>query len=635
MRRENYLTFSVLVLLIVFILGAVSNAIYSVRQIDNREIAPYIAIVTNNLGVKTKLVRLEATVKEFHAKPTESNAKMAQRSYRIMSASILNDVESELTRQLHEIHGDVSQLEEFISRLKGLKSSFGSLEVNSSNTRQIIRTLEGAYRFWNLYSGEIVQRVQAQHDLTLSSWDEKHTNQLIMLIAIAFASIAAVGLVFAQYMSQVRLSANLEQQAIKLKRAKQQAEESAESKARFLANMSHEIRTPMNGVVGMLQILKRSQLNQKQIDQLNIAINSADSLLVLINDILDYSKIDSGKLNIETVEFNIHEQYQAVIETTMIMIPDDADLQLKLDDSGLEEILVVGDPIRLRQIVTNLVSNAIKFTSSGHVTLSASLQEKAGNGLELRCSVQDTGLGIEPQKLESLFEAFTQADDSTTRKFGGTGLGLSICKRLCELMGGSISASSEPGKGSCFSFEIMLEKAVSGTESDPTAEHVSDIQNDSVPAEDSLENVNSESGSNSSNDGANKPFNGQHILLVEDNKVNQLVAQHMLTQLGLQVDIRANGKEALEALNEGSYSLILMDCQMPEMDGFEATQRIRNGEAGDDYLSTPIVALTANAMQGDRERCLAAGMDDYISKPVEAEEFKSTLSKNLSSVVRD
>lgn len=456
-----------------------------------------------------------------------------------------------------------------------------------------------------------------------------------MLIAIALASIATVGLVFAQYMSQVRLSANLEQQAIKLKWAKQQAEESAESKARFLANMSHEIRTPMNGVVGMLQILKRSQLNQKQIDQLNIAINSADSLLVLINDILDYSKIDSGKLNIETVEFNIHEQYQAVIESTMIMIPDDADLQLKLDDSGLEEILVVGDPIRLRQIVTNLVSNAIKFTSSGHVTLSASLQEKAGNGLELRCSVQDTGLGIEPEKLESLFEAFTQADDSTTRKFGGTGLGLSICKRLCELMGGSISACSEPGKGSCFSFEIMLEKAVSGTESDPTAEHVSDIQNDSVPGEDSSENVNSESGSNSSSDGANKPFNGQHILLVEDNKVNQLVAQHMLTQLGLQVDIRANGKEALEALNEGSYSLILMDCQMPEMDGFEATQRIRNGEAGDDYLSTPIVALTANAMQGDRERCLAAGMDDYISKPVEAEEFKSTLSKNLSSVVRD
>lgn len=391
----------------------------------------------------------------------------------------------------------------------------------------------------------------------------------------------------------------------RLSEAKQIAENAAMSKSRFLATMSHEIRTPMNGVLGMLQSLKKSELNDKQYKQVSTAISSADSLLVLINDILDFSKIEAGKLNIESIQFNLRDLINTTIDTVSHLIDKDNEVNLVVESQGVDGRSVVGDPTRLQQVLTNLLTNAIKFTKHGEVRVKTVLEQKTESSYQFSCSVQDTGIGIEQDKLKDLFREFTQADSSTTREYGGTGLGLSICKRLCELMGGDVIATSEIGKGSCFSFQIKLGQT--------------SVKN---PKETEL---------NSSHGGETNslPFEGCKVLLVEDNEINQFVAESMLLDFGLDVDISSNGVEAIEALNKNSYSLVLMDCQMPKMDGYEATGRIRNGEAGENSKTIPIIAMTANAIQGDRETCINAGMDDYLTKPIEEHVVRNMLLKWL------
>jgi signal transduction histidine kinase/CheY-like chemotaxis protein len=371
-----------------------------------------------------------------------------------------------------------------------------------------------------------------------------------------------------------------------LEAARKAAEAANRAKNAFLANMSHEIRTPMNGVLGALQLLKGSRMDRAQDDLVATACSSAESLLHLLDDILDVSKIEAGRLSLQRRPFHLPElvrgQEQALAPqaaarglTFDVKMEADPELGAALD----------GDPARIRQVLSNLLSNAIKFTERGGITLSVSVAARTDDGLRVRFQVSDTGIGIAAVDQPRLFQRFFQADPSLTRKYGGTGLGLAIVRQLVELMGGSLGLESEPGQGSRVWCEIPFPFAAS-----PDA------------AEAPL-------------DGPGHALAGE-VLLAEDNLVNQKVAMSMLKQLGLRVTVASNGQEALALLGQRRFAAVLMDCQMPLLDGYATTAAWRHQEARERLPRTPVIAMTAHAMMGDREKCLAAGMDDYLSKPV-------------------
>ena len=387
------------------------------------------------------------------------------------------------------------------------------------------------------------------------------------------------------------------------------AEQALQSRSLFLANMSHEIRTPINGVIGMLDAMSKTSMDSQQQEFCNVASSSANTLLGLINDILDFSKIDSGQINLEQVPVDISaliREQQSVFEH----VANEKGLSLSIDTEQTDALWFMADPVRIKQILTNLINNAIKFTAKGSVKVRTRALEQSNGKYLVQLIVEDTGIGIEPDRQAAIFSPFQQGDSATTRRFGGTGLGLSIVAQIAEHMGGGIRVKSTPGEGASFIVGLQLNRT-SDTQPQSCSGYAEEDQAQPLTAELTA---------------------GRRLMVVEDNDINQVVIAEQLKELGIEADLVQNGGEAVEQFIrsqtwESGYDLILMDCQMPVMDGYEATAAIR--KLGGYAQTVPIIALTANALAGEREKCVLAGMNDYLTKPVSVEKLGKCIRRYL------
>jgi signal transduction histidine kinase/ActR/RegA family two-component response regulator len=424
-----------------------------------------------------------------------------------------------------------------------------------------------------------------------------------------------------------KMVTNLRSMVQDIQSARENAEQATQVKSRFLANMSHEIRTPMNAIIGLSHLVLRGKLDSHQRDHVAKVQSSAQHLMGIVNEILDFSKIEAGRVDIERAEFEV----EGLMQTVASLAGDKGtEHGLKVRFKIMPEVPrhLVGDSLRLGQVLVNFVSNAVKFTDRGEIVVLAQVERPVGDQVLMRFSVQDTGIGMTPAQMAKLFESFQQCDTSTTRKYGGTGLGLAICKKLARLMGGDVGVESRPGVGSLFWFTALLGVGAATRPHDatnnPAGSGIARVVNE---GELSLD------GTEAGDDGAVNgntilaSIRGARVLLVEDNDINQIVASEILTDAGLVVDIAEDGRIAVEMVQAKTYDVVLMDMQMPVMDGVTATAEIR--KLGGRFEALPIVAMTANAMAQDRQRCLDAGMDDFVSKPIHPADLWRALARRV------
>lgn len=528
-----------------------------VIELSKQSTASYFTVIENDLPVGL----VARTNEDFHSEPTGLFSKFNKTAH--------------VYAPIAEVMLDAPLIIEHGTEVDVLFESFFDRTDARLNEDVILTHVGGTY-FGNINYSAIMR--------LLHGFLNKHMRELrVQKETLAF-----------EHSQVVKVQRDLELTNAELEKSRNQALQGVRMKDMFLANMSHEIRTPMNGVFGMIDLLYDTDLDNDQTQLVTTARNCAEILMQIINDILDFSKIEAGKVAVEIMPFNIVE----IIESSISLYSESAtskgiELEVTFDDAPA---WVEGDPHRFQQVLNNLISNAVKFTDCGKVEVYLTGVETAA-GAGVLTEVRDSGIGISPEKITELFQPFTQADDSHARKYGGTGLGLSICKNLCELLDGTLECDSEPGKGTVFS--VILPFA-----------HYTDAEKGAC-----AQSVSQRMVCNAKSTVLRNDFNGMRVLLVEDNLVNQELARRILLKLNCDVSIAEDGRSGLEFLANGRFDCVLMDCQMPVMDGYEATEEIRKGSAGSNCHDIFIAAMTAHAMSGDREKCIQAGMDYYFSKP--------------------
>ncbi|KJY70034.1 histidine kinase [Vibrio coralliilyticus] len=678
------------------LLLVIAYVFYSVTEIKNVSSEPYVTIISNNISAKTKLLFVKSEVLSFSALRDKKSLSKLKFKSRIYKSSILQDLLAERTNRVHEKFGNVDELQQVVEDIRSVFDSIDQLSLtNVENIDTVINRIDGTYSRLNIYLADFVAEVQRQQIEFLDFKESFYNKQYVYLGIILLCSMLMIGVISWMYLHQIRLSKDLEERTKVMEEAKRNAEQSSIAKARFLANMSHEMRTPLNAIIGLSQKEYYQSSDEQTRHFLSMINSSGEHLLKLINNVLDLSKIEQGKSKLESDEFFISELID-VSKTVFINFDKQQAVDVFFSVSLDRNYKIKSDKTKLVQLINNLGYNALKFTESGHVEIHISLSSESGM---LHIVVKDTGIGMTQEQLDKVFQEFTQADDSITRKYGGTGLGLSICQSLVNLLGGAISVESSLGEGSEFSIEVP----VSITDSAPLVSdelatgsvrvvsdnryatelitkelnklELYDAHGDSVlcylRSDDVLENtlkqahcrddqtlivygnINTTLPPSENMTLLSKPYDlfslldclqamaktdskqertvggddvsGVSVMLVEDIRMNQIVAQKMLATLEAEVTTVNNGQECVDLLNHEHFDIIFMDIQMPVMDGLEALKQIKRDNLAPD---TAIIALTANTFESDVQNYLEQGFDNVLPKPFKLEWLKGMLEKH-------